>query len=66
MSGPDDGLLSPHDLVVVALDTAAPDIADVDGPPAWPPALPPEKVARARGYASASRAASTRAKYEAA
>jgi len=49
-------VLLPRDLVA---------IEDLDGP-APPPALPPDAIARARGYASASRAASTRAKYEAA
>ena len=49
-------VLPPRDLVAVE---------DPDGP-APPPALPAAAVARARGYASASRAAATRAKYEAA
>lgn len=39
--------------------------AEQDGP-APLPALPESAIARARGYASASRAASTRTKYEAA
>ena len=49
-------VLPPRDLVAVA---------DRDGP-APPLALSAAAIARARGYASASRAASTRAKYEAA
>jgi integrase len=49
-------VLPPRDLVLTN---------DLDGP-APSLALPPDAIARARGYASASRAASTRAKYEAA
>ena len=53
----DDGdVLAPGDLVAVA---------DPDGS-AELPTLPAEAIARARGYAGASRAAATRAKYEAA
>lgn len=50
------GVLAQRDLgAVESLDSTA-----------EPPALPAAAIARARGYASASRAASTRAKYEAA
>ena len=48
-------VLAPGDLVAVE---------DADGP-APLPAFPADAIARARGFAAASRAASTRAKYEA-